>query len=139
MARRTMLLSDSHAVRPEAAQYAIELAKRTSLDLVFLVLLPAVEEGLCESGVESPDVLTTLTLHVERARAAGVSAEAVVKIGDPSSELVKFLAASGPFQTIVWGGRQASPQASAGGRRTHWLAKMKDVLECPVVVPSKKR
>ena len=75
---------------------------------------------------------------MEKARAAGVSVQAVVKTGDPSSELVKFLAASGSFQTIVWGGEQELARASVRGRKPHWLRKMKDVVECPVVVPSRK-
>jgi hypothetical protein len=142
MARRTILLSDSQTVRPEAAQYAIEFAKRTNPDLVFLVLLSADEGDVSEIRGKSAEQLAglerTLASQVERARAAGVSAEAVVKTGDPCSELVKFLAASGPFQTIVWGGRQEVPQAGARGPRPHWLAKIKDIVECPVVVPSRK-
>ena len=142
MARRTMLLFDSFAVRREAVQYAIELAKRTDTDLVVLVLLSVEEQDLAEAKEQIAERLTgieeTLIAHMEKAHAAGVSVEAVVKTGDPSSELVKFLAASGSFQTIVWGGQQELVRARVRGKKPHWLVKMKDVVECPVVVPSKK-
>jgi hypothetical protein len=129
-----MLLLDTFAVRRESVQYAIELAKRTNSDLVLLVLL-SVEEPPAEHLTR---LKKTLNSNVESAHVAGVSAEAVVKRGDPSSELVKFLAASGSIQTIVWGGQQELVHATARGKEPHWLVKMKDVVECPVVVPSRK-
>jgi hypothetical protein len=137
-----MLLSDSLSVRGEAAAYAIELAKRTSTDLVFLVLVSVEDDGLLDGGDAFSQRLThleeALVAHVERARAAGVSAEAIVKDGDRLSELVKFLAASGSFQTIVWGGRGELADTRVRGKRAHWLMKIRDTVECPVVVPSAK-
>jgi hypothetical protein len=140
--RRTMLLSDSLTVRGDAVAYAIELAKRTNTDLVLLVLLSVDDHGLSYNGHQFAEQLTRLEKalleHVAQARAAGVSGEAIVKTGDRSSELVKFLAVSGSFQTIVWGGHRELADTSARGKRSHWLMKMKDTVECPVVVPSTK-
>jgi hypothetical protein len=137
-----MLLFDSFAVRGEAVQYAIELAKRTNTGLVVLALLSADEDDLSDAGGELPAKLSrfeeSLIGHMESAQAAGISAEAVVKTGDPSSELVKYLAASGSLQTIVWGGQQELVREGVRGKKPHWLTKMKDVVECPVVIPSKK-
>jgi hypothetical protein len=137
-----MLLFDSLAVRGEAVAYAIELAKRTKTDLVLLVLLAAEDCDLSEGREPLAEQLTllekTLVAHIKRARAAGVSAEAVVKTGDRVSELVKFLAASRSFQTIVWGGHRELADASVQRKRAHWLMKIKDTVECPVVVPSAK-
>jgi len=141
MSRKTMLLFDSFTVRREAVQYAIELAKRTNTGLVVLVLLSADEddpEAADELSHELSRFEKSLIGHMESAQAAGISAEAVVKTGDPSSEFVKFLAASGSLQTIVWGGQQELARASVRGKKPHWLIRMKDVVECPVVVPSRK-
>jgi hypothetical protein len=135
MARKTMLLFDSFTVRGEAVQYAIELAKRTNTGLVVLALLSADEDEFSEAGDEFEK---SLIGHMESAQAAGISAEAVVKTGDPSSELVKFLATSGSLQTIVWGGQQELVGEGVRGKKSHWLTKLKDVVECPVVIPSKK-
>jgi hypothetical protein len=115
------------------------LARRTSTDLVLLVLLPVEDHGLSgardQLAQQASRLEAALMAHVERARDAGISAEAIVKTGDPLSELVKFLAAPGSLQTIVWGGHQELADTSARRKKTHWLMKMKDSVECPVVVP----
>lgn len=142
MSRTTMLLFDSLTVRREAVQYAIELAKRTNTGLVLLALLSPDGDDMLEVGSGVPNRLSqfekSLMGHIQSAKEAGVSAEAIVKAGDPSSELVKFLATSGSLQTIVWGGQEQPPRTGFRGRKPHWLARMKEVVECPVVVPSKK-
>jgi len=136
-----LLLVDS--LEPQAATvvYATELALRTGASLVALVLLPfsaaaddvarASEESLLVAGLRQ-------ALRQARARADGASleVEAQVRLGDPPSELVKFLAAATDVRTLVWGG------ATEGLDRPtskHWLAKIRPALGCPVVLPRRKR
>ena len=142
MPRRTMLLSDSLTVRQAAVRYAVELAKRTNHDLVLLVLLSFEDQGQAleygQSASQLAFLAESLRPHVDRARAAGVQVDAMVKVGDRSSELVKFLAAAGSFETIVWGGDHELTRGGMGNESDHWLVKLRSVVDCPIVVPARK-
>jgi len=143
MTRNIMLLFDSFSVRGEAVQYSIELARRMDSTLVFLMILPldSEEEATAESDWVSnlkARIKEAIVSHMENAEETGVSVEAFVRMGDPSSELMKFLAGSRTFQTIVWGGDEDLTNKKAQKKKAHWLVKMKDVVECPVLIPSIK-
>jgi hypothetical protein len=142
MVRRILVLFDSPTLRDEAVHYSIELAKRTDSELVFLGLLPpestdgeSTQDGLRQSSTRARDVLMK---HVEGAENAGIAAEGQLKLGDPQSELMKFLAGASSIRTIVWGGSRSVMESGGRRRNAHWLAKTKGILECPVVVPSMK-
>ena len=135
MKTRIMVLFDSASIRRECLQYSIELAKRMNSNLILLVILPfevctTASNGIqpmIERGVQAKE---SLKKHVETIRNAGISVEAAVRIGNPRSELVKYLAEAGRFEIIVWGARPDLMK-----RKDNWLVQMKDVLECPVVTP----
>lgn len=138
MRPKIMLLFDSAMIRRESLQYAIALAKRTNSDLSLLAVLPF-EVGrktsngfrpMIERGLQAEE---SLEKHAETIRKAGIAAETTVRIGNPRSELVKYLAESGRFNIIIWGAR---PDLMTS--KDHWLVKMKNTLECPVVTPFKK-
>ena len=135
MGHKIMALFESAAIRPESLQYSIELAKRMDSDLALLVILPF------EVPREAPNDLqpmikrgehaqSTLKKVVETIRNEGIGVETAVRIGNPKSELVKYLAEAGRFETIVWGDRPELMKS-----KDHWLARMKAILECPVVTP----
>jgi len=131
-----MVLFDSLSVRPEAVQYSIQLAKRMEYSLIILVLLALHSqeaEGTQDFNLRIKETLRGL---LYAAGQAGVQVEAEVRMGNPSSELMKFLARSRSVQTIVWGG----PQELGGQKRVkdHWLMRMKDGLGCPIVIPARK-
>ena len=136
-----MIISDSFSMRPEAVQYSIELAKRMNYTLNFLILLPFDIDEI--SKFESDFVYElenrakkTLLIPMKSAREAGLNTEAEVRIGNPASELMKFLAKSKTIETLVWGG---VPELSNYKKeKTHWLVRIKDSLECSIVVPSLK-
>jgi len=135
MTHKIMVLSDSPSVRREAVQYSIELAKRMDSTLVLLVLIPFELSEKTSEGIESMLQLgsrakETLQRYVDIIQNVGIPAEKAVRIGDPRSELVKFLAESRRFQTIVWGGK--SEQVN---KKAHWLSPIKDIAKCAVVVP----
>ncbi len=142
MPNNIMVLFDSLNVRKEAMAYSIELSKRMEASLVLLMLLSldSIEQGSMSygpSGLEDR-VKSTLDSRVAEAGEAGISVEAVVKRGDPSSELMKFLAESGPIKLIVWGGEEDLMDAKPRRKKAHWLLKIKDMLEPPVLVPLMK-
>ncbi len=133
---------DSHTAREEAVQYSIELAKRMDAELVFLALLgPESESGL--SSIDGDTESDTkahgmLERHLRKAEDADITAAGHVRIGNPQSELMKFLAGSSSVHTIVWGGSRDVIESGARQKKGHWLVKAKGMLECPVVVPSIK-
>ena len=139
MPKKVMILLESFYVRREAVQYSIELAKRMDSTLVFLLLIPLeTHENTDGTHPLEIGVKDAMIRHMEAAQRAGVSVEAVIKMGDPSSELMKFLAVSRTIQTIVWGGEKDLINKKSVQKRAHWLVKIKDVVEIPVVIPSMK-
>lgn len=140
--QRILVLFDSHTAREEAVQYSIELAKRMDAELVFLALLGAESDenfsaidGDRESNTEAHSMLEQ---HIKKAENADIAAAGHVKIGNPQSELMKFLAGSSSVHTIVWGGSRDVIESGARQKKAHWLVKTKGMLECPIVVPSIK-
>lgn len=135
MRDRIILLFDSGSMRRESLQYSIELAKRMNSDLVLLVII-SFEGGRNASNRIEPllkrgqQAKASLREHTETIKNAGISVETAVRIGNPRSEFVKYLAESGRFEIIVWGG-----DPNLMKKKDHWLARMKDILESPVVTP----
>jgi nucleotide-binding universal stress UspA family protein len=130
-----MVLFDSAAIRRESLQYSIELAKRMNSNLTLLVILPFEVSRTASNGIEpmikrGVQAKESLKIHIETIKNAGLSVETDVRIGNPRSELVKYVAEAGRFAIIVWG---ASPDLMKS--KDHWLVRMKDTLECPVVTP----
>jgi nucleotide-binding universal stress UspA family protein len=136
MAGKVMVLADSLSMREEAVQYSIELAKRMDYSLTLLVLLPLDSEEAAHARDLETHAREALGWPVDSARRAGVQVEVEIRLGDPSSELMKFLASSRSVQTIVWGGTPGLGNLKR--RKGHWLFRMKDMLEYPVVIPSIK-
>ena len=133
-----MVLFDSATVRRESLQYAIALAKRTNSDLSLLTILPFAAGKTSSDGIRPMierglQAEKALKKHAETIRKAGIAAKTTVRIGNPRSELVKYLAESGRFEIIIWG---AKPDLMKS--KDHWLVQMKNTLGCPVVTPFKK-
>ncbi|MFP4158081.1 MAG: universal stress protein [Desulfobacterales bacterium] len=136
MKGKIMVIFDSRQIRKEALQYAIELAKRTDCSVMSLVLLDPSQHGHASGGnLESLNRQTFNELTVP-VRQAGLVGEAEIRTGNPSSELMKFLADCRSPRAIVWGG--VSGVDGSRRQRDHWLGRVKDRLGCPVVVPALK-
>lgn len=138
MGEKIIVLFDSFSMRADAIQYAIALAKRMDSALVFLVLLSLDSSELsCDGGSNLETRAREVLLdQMKSARQEGVIVDAEIRMGDPLSELMKFLAESRSIQALVWGG----PHGMARSRRreSHWFPKIKDLVEFPVVIPSMK-
>jgi len=136
MSGKVMVLFDSLFLRDEAVEYSVELAKRMDYSLIILVLLALDSEEIEQAKDFEARTKEALRGPLTFARQAGVPAVAEVRIGNISSELIKFIAGSKSVQTIVWGGYR---DAGFGKRnKAHWLGRVKDKLDCPVVVPQRK-
>jgi hypothetical protein len=143
MQPRVVLVFDEPEPRPEALQYSMELARRMRCTLVLLMLLPHDAMDGSRRAVGSTVGMQTpsdklFAPAVEAGREAGLEVEALLKTGDPSSELLKYLAETRPIRTIVWGGRREAVERRDRGRRPHWFVRMRSRVEAPVVVPALK-
>ena len=130
-----MLLFDSASIRRESLRYSIALAKRMNSNLTLLVILPFEVCATSSDGIQplikrAVKAKESLNKHIENIKNAGLSVETAVRIGNPRSELVKYVAEAGRFEIIVWGARPDLMKS-----KDHWLVRMKDTLQCPVVTP----
>lgn len=148
MSRNVILvLTDDVHLTEGIPLYAWALAERSDADVHFLLLLrpdPYLPEsnGNITSVAANLDELTTrsqqlLSRYLEdtQARVGDVGVvQATVRVGDPASELLKFLAANPVPFCVVWGGNK---DIFASGKlkkhSDHWLAKVQDSITCPVV------
>jgi len=145
--RKILILLDSPRVRGEVKTYSVELARRMGARIYLLMLLrwegsPAIgpssssahsdQERACERGE------LVMKACLDEFRGLGLEAVGTVRQGDPSSELLKFLAENKPFQAVVWGGNEAFLRRRRTPVRTHWLERMREQLDCTLVVPSLK-
>ncbi len=143
MSGSILLLQESVAMRPEALRYALELAARTDASVVVLIALPVEAAAAAPPGEDwaaslEAAVRAELREHLAAARPT-VPVEAVLRVGDQRSEVMKYLAAPSGVRAIVWGGPTDAAGRRASGRSPHWLARIENAVECPLLVPSLRR
>lgn len=140
MASKILILLDGISVRNEVLEYSLELAKRMEYSLILLLLLEYGADEIANIEGDHPKDLSTtiknkMVNYMEKIHTEGINVEAEVRIGDPSSELLKFLAEIGSIETIVWGGQNNVGNKKEMHKKSHWLLKIKSLMKCPVVFP----
>ena len=145
--KKILILLDSPKIRREVTTYSVELARRTGAGLQILMLLrwgrspgKGVDTGDVAAGLQTIRNRGELVLRacVEEIRAGGLQAEGSLRQGDRSSELLKCLAQHQPFEAVVWGGNEAFLRRRRVPIRGHWLERIREQLDCTLVVPSLK-
>ena len=145
--RKILILLDSPKVRSEVTTYSVELARRMAAALHLLMLIrweasPPNGATSQEMGSEGGEALKQAEIVVnnciDEIRGCGLETVGTVRQGDPSSELLKYLAEHQPFQAVVWGGNETFLRRRRTPVRTHWLERIRDQLDCTLVVPSLK-
>ena len=131
-----MALFDSLDVRREAVHYSVELASRMDCTVIFLILIALDSSDMEDAKTLEERAKDALRGPMETAGESGLDVDAEVIMGDPSSELIKYMAESRSIKAIVWGGHQEEESGRSGNK--HWFSKVKDRLECPVMVPHLK-
>jgi len=137
--RKTIVvIFESLAIRREVIQYAMALARRMDAGITLLMLLPTEDAP----GERPPlaDRLGERVLEREAARIAGggVAARYEVVRGEPRSEFIKFMATRPSFHAAVWGGSPSALPHRSGRSSNHWIATIRNELNCPLVTPAKR-
>ena len=140
MTSTILILLDEISVRQEVIEYSLELAKRMESSLILLLLLAYGTDEIAkiENG-NTKDFNTAIKdkilSYMEKIHTEGIKVEAEVRVGDPSSELLKFLAKIGSIETIVWGGKNNVSNTKETHKKSHWLHKIRSLVKCPIVFP----
>jgi len=144
MNHELLIIFENERVFSGALTYAREFAGRTDARVSFLMLvamsfssfdlLVAKRKALQKIETSTGRLLAQLT---ESFIQKGLETSAALRIGDPSQELLKFLADRPSFQAIIWGSGQDLPFAGRG-KKKHWLCHLSGKLECPLLTVSRR-
>ena len=144
MNHELLIIFENEQVFSGALTYAREYAARTDARVTFLMLvtmsfssidfLGTQRKALQNIETKTGKILAQLT---EEFIQKGIETSAVLKIGDPSQELLKFLADRPSFQAIIWGSGQDLPFAGRV-KGKHWLYQIVGNLECPLLTVTRR-
>lgn len=144
MFRNILLVIENDDVYEESLLYTRELALRIDARVTVLMIVPMSFQGRTTIGpkrsalkqieVKAGKVLSQCS---ERFIKRGIEVGSALKIGDPGTEFMKFLANRPAFQAIVWGSGYDLPD-KVKGNQYHWLSRLVVNLECPLLTVSKR-
>jgi len=144
MNHEVLIIFENEQVFSGALTYAREYAMRTESRVSFLMLVSmsfsthdfmgAKRNILQKIEAKAGRLLAELT---ETFIQKGVETSSALRIGDPSQEVLKFLADRPSFQAIVWGSGEDLP-ASCKKAVKHWICDLAENLECPLLTVSKR-
>ena len=139
MFQRILVIFENEQISSRALAYSRELARRMDSEVALLMLvemafLDRAYLGSKRNAIRNLDVsmgkrLGNLSSEFLK---EGISVSAALRIGDAAQELLKFLAERPPFQVLIWGSDEALPDGGHS-RRKHWIGKVVDTLECPLL------
>ena len=137
-----LVLIDGMDTRPQALRYAGGLARRVGAGIIVLVLM-RVDFADAEHGCSDEELLAELQARgragleecLALLRDMDIIAQGDVRVGEPVSEAMKFLARGPALHSVVWAGDRRLPTGRKLRAGDHWLAMLKDKLGCPLVAP----
>jgi hypothetical protein len=142
MERKILLLFDSMDIRDEVVRFAMTLAARMGAGVIMLLLIRSQFETDGAAGTDAQRIQAlyaggeaAMKPWLQAMALEDVPATGILRVGEPASELLKFLAEGHDFDTVVWGG----DKKILGERRPrlgeHWMARIMDKLGRPMVAP----
>lgn len=144
MFQRILIIFENEKICAEALAYARELALRMDSEVAFLML---VEMAFLDPSFVGSKRSTMRTLEARVGKILGdlsgeflkkgIPVSVALRVGDAAQELLKFLAGRQPFQALIWGSSEDLPEATRQ-LKGHWLGKVVDRLECPLLAVSSK-
>jgi len=144
MFQRILVIFENERICGKAISYSRELALRMDSEVAFLMLvemafldrtyLGSKRNAIRNLEARMGKMIGDLTKEF---RKEGISVSVALRVGDAAQELLKFLVERPPFQAIIWGSDEDLPE---GGhtRRAHWIGKVADTLECPLLAVTGK-
>ncbi|WP_300464622.1 universal stress protein [Desulfobacula sp.] len=144
MNNKVLIVFENEQVFSGALTYAREYAARSDARVTFLMLVAmsfscfdfpgAKRKMLQEIETKTGKLLAELT---ETFIQKSLETCAVMRIGDPSQELLKFLADRPSFQAIIWGSGEDLP-FTGSAKKKHWLCHLSRHLECPLLTVTRR-
>jgi len=144
MFQRILVIFENEKIYDQAITYSFELARRMDSEVTFLMLMemPFPNSAILNSKrramqrLESRIGKTLGDLSSEFLK-EGVTVSAALRVGDAAQELLKFMIERPPFQAVIWGSGEKIPGRSPSSR-SHWIGRVTDYLECPLLTVSSK-
>jgi hypothetical protein len=144
MRNEVLMVFENEQVYSGALIYAREYALRMDAKVAFLMLV-AMSFSTPGAIRDKRNTLHQIETRVGKLLAEltesfiqkGIEISSALKIGEPSQELLKFLADRSSFQAIVWGsGQDFVSMGKIKGK--HWLQRLDGNLECPLLTVSRR-
>ena len=139
MFKNILVIFENEKVCDHAVKYSSELAHRMDSDVAFLMLMEmsfpnrlsidSKRKSIQKIETRISKILGEISSELLK---QGIPVSVAIRVGDASQELLKFLAERPAFQAVIWGSDEIIPDA-AHGRKSHWLTKVADTLECPLI------
>ncbi len=129
-----LLVMEDEAFRAESVLYTVNLAKRINCSVSVLMLT----ENSDDRDDSSTDKQDNVEKTLDMIKAEGVYVQGMTRHGDKASALLKHLATYPSFEAMIWGGKQELTSKHGLKRPDHWLAKIRTMIQCSVVSPTKK-
>jgi len=139
MFKNILVIFENEKVCAHAVKYSIELAHRMDSDVTLLMLMEmsfpnrlsidSKRKSIQKIESRISKILGEISSELLK---HGIPVSVTIRVGDASQELLKFLAERPAFQAVIWGSDEMIPYAGHG-RRSHWLTRVADTLECPLI------
>lgn len=139
MFKNILVIFENEKVCDHAVKYSCELAHRMDSDVTFLMLMEMAfpnrlsidskRKAIKKIETRISKILGDMSSELLK---QGIPVSVALRVGDASQELLKFLAERDSFQTVIWGSDERLPH-TGHGRKSHWLTKVADILECPLM------
>lgn len=145
MFKNILVIFENEKVCEHAVRYSCELAHRMDSDVTFLMLMEmsfpnrlsidSKRKAIQKIETRISKILGDMSSELLK---QGIPVSVALRVGDASQELLKFLAERPSFQTIIWGSSEKLPYVNYN-RKTHWLARIADILECPLMAAGSQK
>jgi hypothetical protein len=145
MFKNILVIFENERVCDHAVKYSCELAHRMDSDVTFLMLtemsfptrlsIDSKRKSIQKIESRISKVLGEISSELLK---QGIPVSVAIRVGDASQELLKFLAERPAFNAVIWGSDEIIPDAGHS-RKSHWLAKIADTLECPLIAAGSQR
>lgn len=140
-----LLLFEDMDIKIEVIDYAIKLIKRIDMNIKVLLLLKLdfmIRNGGKEDLIRIQELKTkgehALAPYIDICKHQNIHIRSTVMVGDPASELLKFIAQHRTLHSVIWGGEHEIFSLTKWRLQNHWMAQIKDKLGCPLIIPPRK-